>query len=409
MRIVLGLSLSLTGVLAPIGRQIEDALRLFVADANAAGGVVVDGERATFALRCHDDRSDPGRCSVIYRELCGSPGTNIILGPFSSQLVEAAAPVAESAGRLFINHSGTADELYEKGHRMMVGLPTPASQYLDEFVRLLATLKFWRKRLAVVVEPNAFGRAVARGGESIVREKFARRGGVRIKVKWDRRFDAADQENFFELLRRKRVNALVSAGAYNHDVAVMRAVVASDLDIPVLACVAAGFARFRADLGDHVEGIVGMSQWEPGNQAIPEIGPDPREFAHRMRTQTRGGECDYVAAQAYAAAVLAAEVLKQVGTCDQAQMRAQFSKLRTGTLFGAFEIDPDTGRQVAHRMLSIQWQQGRKLTIQPPSHDDRGSLEFPSGWRLIAAGAEMLKLTGRRREGDDANGEDELD
>ncbi len=398
MRITLGLSLSLTGALAPIGRQIEDALRLFVADANAGGGVVVDGERADFALRCHDDRGDPGRCSVIYRELCGSTGTNIILSPFSSLLTAVAAPIAESAGRLFINHGGASDELYEHGYRMIVGLQTPASEYLKQFIRLLATLKFWRKRLAMIVEPVQFAIAIMRGAEESAHERFARRGGVRVRVKWENRFDPADQEKLFTLLKRKRVNALVSAGSYEHDLAVMRAVIGSDLNIPVLACVAAGLSRFRVDLGDRVEGIVGTSQWEPTSQAIPELGPDPREFIQRMRTQTRTGECDYIAAQAYAAGVLAAEVLKRVGTCDQARMREQFSTLRTGTLFGAFGIDPNTGRQVAHRMLTVQWQQGRKLTIQPTPLSERGSLDFPPGWRLIAAGAEMLRLTRRRRE-----------
>ena len=65
MKITLGLSLSLSGAFAPIGRQIEDALRLFIADINAAGGVTIDGEHSYYALRCHDDRSDKTRCAGI--------------------------------------------------------------------------------------------------------------------------------------------------------------------------------------------------------------------------------------------------------------------------------------------------------------------------------------------------------
>jgi hypothetical protein len=84
----------------------------------------------------------------------------------------------------------------------------------------------------------------------------------------------------------------------------------------VLACVAAGLSSFGTDLGDRAEGIVGTSQWEPGAQVIPELGPDPREFTHRMRTQSRTGECDYVAAQAYAAGVLVAAVVEKLGACD---------------------------------------------------------------------------------------------
>jgi ABC-type branched-subunit amino acid transport system substrate-binding protein len=400
VKIVLGLSLSLTGAFAPIGRQAEDALRLFVADANAAGGVTVNGEHSYFALRCHDDRGDPNRCAGIYRELCGGTGTDVVLGPYSSRLTAVAAAIADTNGRVLVNHAGSADDLYERGHRMIVGLQTPASQYLNQFLRLLASLKFWRKRLAMIIEPTEFSHAIIAGAEDAAKQRPVRRGGVRIRLKWDEPFDPSHTpQKLVAILRRKRINALVSTGSYRHDLVVMRTITASQLKIPVLACVAAGLSRFRIDLGDRCEGIVGASQWEPNIQAIPELGPRPREFTHRMRTQTRTGECDYIAAQAYAAGVLVTEVLRQVGRINQAEMRERFGRLRTGTLFGAFGIDPETGRQLAHRMLTVQWHQGRKVTIEPGPLSDRGAIEFPSGWRLIAAGARMLKLTRNGRIG----------
>lgn len=396
MEVTLGLSLSLSGRFARLGHQIEDALRLFVADINAAGGVTLGSERGYFALRCYDDCSEQTRCAAIYRELCGGTGSYILLGPYSSELTAVAAPIAEEHGRLLINHAGAADDLYERGYKMVVGLPTPASRYLDEFIRLLASLKLWRKRLAVITEPTEFARALSAGVQAFVRERPVRRKGVRLGVKWEVRFDPGQaSELLVTTLRRGRINSLVSAGSYDHDLAVMRTVLDSELDIPVLACVAAGRSSFGTDLGDRAEGIVGISQWEPDSEAIPELGPDSREFVHRMRTQTRSGDSDYVAAQAYAAGVLVAAVLGKLGACDQVKMREQFSTLRTETLFGAFGIDPATGRQVAHQMLTVQWHKGGKVRIEPHPLSDRGSSQFSSGWRLLEAGAEIFGL-GRR-------------
>jgi branched-chain amino acid transport system substrate-binding protein len=394
VKITIGLSLSLTGEYAPMGRQAELAIRLFVADANASLALRIAGERCEFALECHDDASDPVRCAEIYRSLCADRRIDIIFGPYSNRLARVAAVIAEQSGRLFVNHGGAGDELYEHGYKLIVGILSPASDYLRGFVRLLTQLKLWRKRAAIVASKSPFARAVASGFERAAEERAARRRGVRVRVKWNGAFDpASTPARLFPALVRNRVNALASAGNYDHDVSVMRAVAESRLNIPVLGCVAAGVARFAADLGELSEGIVGPSQWEESLDVEPALGPTPAEFARRMRA---GGvdSPDYPSAQIYASGLLTAAALAQAGRCDDAILRAAFSDLRTTTMYGEFALDP-IGRQVGHQMLLVQWYRGRKVIIVPESHDDSGSLDFPAGWRLLLAGAEALRLTRR--------------
>jgi ABC-type branched-subunit amino acid transport system substrate-binding protein len=235
VKITIGLSLSLTGEYAPMGRQAELAIRLFIADANASSALRVGGERCEFALECHDDASDPIRCAEIYRTLCGDRRVDVIFGPYSNRLARVAAPIAEQSGRLFVNHGGAGDELYDRGYKLIVGVLSPASDYLRGFVRLLSQLKLWRKRVAMVASKTAFARAVASGFESAATERAAHRRGVRVRVKWNGAFDpVSTPAHLFPALTRNRVNALASAGSYDHDVAVMRAVAESRLNIPVL-------------------------------------------------------------------------------------------------------------------------------------------------------------------------------
>jgi branched-chain amino acid transport system substrate-binding protein len=393
VKITLGLSLSLTGEYAPMGRQAELAIRLFVADANASSAFRIAGERCEFALECHDDASDPIRCAEIYRSLCADRRADIIFGPYSNRLARVAAPIVEQCGRLFVNHGGAGDELYEHGYKLIVGILTPASDYLRGFVRLLSQLKLWRKRVAIVASKSSFARAVASGFERAADERAARRRGVRVRVKWNGAFDPiSTPARLFPALTRNRVNALASAGSYDHDVAVMRAVAESRLNIPVLGCVAAGVSRFASDLGELADGIVGPSQWEDSVELEPTLGPTPAEFARRMRTAGIDSP-DYPGAQIYAAGLLTAAALASAGRCDDAMLRAAFSDLRTTTMFGDFSIDRVTGRQLGHQMLLVQWHRGRKVIIVPESHDDSGSLDFPAGWRLLLAGIEALRLS----------------
>ena len=79
-----------------------------------------------------------------------------------------------------------------KGYKLIVGILSPASDYLRGFVRLLTELKLWRKRVAIVASKAAFARAVAMGFERAAGERAARRRGVRIRVKWNGAFDPDD-------------------------------------------------------------------------------------------------------------------------------------------------------------------------------------------------------------------------
>jgi branched-chain amino acid transport system substrate-binding protein len=187
---------------------------------------------------------------------------------------------------------------------------------------------------------------------------------------------------------------------------VIRAVAESHVPLPVLACVAAGVARFRDELGELAEGVVGPSQWEIDVKTRAERGPSAQEFARRMRTEAGVESPDYVGAQVYAAGLLAAAALEAASALDQARVRAAFSGLRLATMFGDFAIDPATGRQVGHRMSLVQWHGGRKVIIESEPNPDAGSLEFPSGWRILLAGLEMLKLN--RNPDDDDERRDDL-
>jgi branched-chain amino acid transport system substrate-binding protein len=429
-KIVIGLSLPLSGEYSAIGLQIEAALRLFASDTNAAGGVSLAGEHCDLEFEYRDDASRRDRAREIYRWLCFERRVDLIFGPYSTALTRVAAAVAEEAGMLLINHGGAGDDLYGQDlysgdfytsdrpgqpPRMIVGILSSASDYMTGFVRLLSTLKFWRKRLAIVASKTPFARAIAAGAERESRQRRIWLHGVRLRLKYSTRFDPDHTPAALRTaLRRNRINAVLSAGSYEHDLAIMRLCAAPNANIPVLGCVAAGVARFGADLADDAEGIVGPSQWEADAEIIPQLGPSSRDFVRRMHALGAPG-CDYPAAQAYAAGLVALAALRATDALDQARLRLALAGLRTTTLFGDFAIDPDSGRQVGHKMLLVQWHRGRKVLIDAEPDPNDGAIEFPSGWRLILASMQYFRLSrgdhshGRDRQDQDKDDPDEID
>ncbi|MGD0073816.1 MAG: ABC transporter substrate-binding protein [Candidatus Binataceae bacterium] len=401
-RLTIGLSLSLTGQYAAMGRQAEAAIRLFVADQNAAGGVAIGGRRFELGLECDDDQSNPARCAEIYRSLCFENRAGLIFGPYSSSLARVAAPIAERAGIVMVNHGGADDDLYRQKYRLIVGILSPASDYLLGFARLLSTLKMWRKRLALIAFPSQFATAVIDGVEQACKERAIYRRGVRIRIRENLGREPDDaRATLIARLAQARINALASAGSFDDDVALVRAVIAANLNIPVLACVAAGVENFRKSLGEHADGIIGPSQWEPDLRTVPELGLAPREFLRRMHSAEPDAGCDYPAAQIYAAGLLTVAALGAAGALDQERIRTAFGDLRTSTFYGEFALDRVTGRQIGHKVLLVQWHQGEKMIIHPDSHADVGALELPSGWRLILASFRGLRMTRGRKDEDD--------
>ncbi len=389
-----------------MGREAEAGVRLFVADTEAANGLEVGGRKYRLALECHDDRSEPSRVEEIYRWLCSEHRADLIFGPYSSRLGRSAAPIAEAAGMVMVNHGSAGDELYNRNYPLIVGILSSASDYLLPFARLLGTLKFWRKRVAIVASKTPFAGSVAAGFERACNERWARRHGVRVRLKYTAAGRDRAWDRLLPALKRSRINALVAAGNFDEDLELMRGVISHDLSIPVLCCVAAGVARFGAMLGEDAEGIVGPSGWEESVRFTPQIGPTPREFAGRMRAAYPAVPIDYPAAQAYAAGVLAAAALKAAGAIDQERLRAAFSDLRTSTMYGNFEIDRVTGRQIGHQMLMVQWHGGHKVIIEPEEHRESATLELPSGWRLILGSFARVRIRHQTPDGHDAIGHD---
>jgi branched-chain amino acid transport system substrate-binding protein len=407
-KLTIGLTLSLTGRYAAMGRQAAAALELFAADQNAAGGVEIGGARRELTIRCLDDQSNSTLCAELYRSLCFKNRADLIFSPYSSELTRVAAPIAEQAGLVMINHGGADDGLYRKKYRLMVGVLSPAGDYFRGLAQLISQLKFWRKRVATVTFETPFARAVIDGFEHECEQRPVRRRGVRLKVRESAAPIRGAGEVSIDLLMRlarSRITALVSAGSFADDVALVNGIVRADLNIPVLACVAAGVHGFADALGEHAAGIVGPSQWEESLGLAPELGPRPERFAARMRAVC--GSCDYPAAQVYAAGLLSMEALRACRSIEPAALRDAFSDLRTTTLFGDFAIDRITGRQIGHKVLLVQWHGGQKIVIHPDAHAEAGSLEFPTGLRLVLASLSSLYLNLRRgREDEEDRTED---
>ena len=95
-KIVLGAAVSLTGKYSSNGVHTQNGYNLAVERINSMGGVKVGGKNYKFEIIYYDDESNSGRAAQLAERLIKQDGVQFMLGPYSSGLTKAMAPVTKN-------------------------------------------------------------------------------------------------------------------------------------------------------------------------------------------------------------------------------------------------------------------------------------------------------------------------
>jgi ABC-type branched-subunit amino acid transport system substrate-binding protein len=317
--ITAALTLSLTGQYERQGTEAAEGVRLWA-------------DEAGIRLTLIDDHSSKARAVDTYAGWID--GVDLLLGPYASGLVRAVAPLVRDARRILWNHGGSADDLAQRG---IASLPAPASTYFEGIVDEAIERKV--RRLIMVQGQGPFARTVTNGAKTRGSER-----GIDSQT-----IDAATVEN--EDLDDA---ALLVAGPFEHDVAVVRSLRDRGQSPALIGAVAAGIPAFGQELGEAAEGVLAPVQWWPDSQT-PKIGPSGTDFVIHYQHRT-GRHPSYPAAQAAAAGYLAQAAHRlDLGVDD-------LPRWTTSTLFGDFTLDRDW-HQVGHHVTTVRWQRGRMVPV----------------------------------------------
>ncbi|RKE68588.1 amino acid ABC transporter substrate-binding protein [Pseudorhodoplanes sinuspersici] len=97
--IKIGFSMSLTGAVAPNGRQLLTSLEIWRDDVNAAGGLL----GRPVELVYYDDQSTPANVPAIYTKLMSVDKVDLLLGPYATNMTAPAMPIIMQANKTTIS------------------------------------------------------------------------------------------------------------------------------------------------------------------------------------------------------------------------------------------------------------------------------------------------------------------
>ena len=355
-----GASMSLTGTYAKLGNYQHEGYKLCAKQINDKGGLL--GRKVEFVV--YDDQSTPATAVRLYEKLITEDKVDALMGPYSSPVTEASANVTEKYKKVMVTPLAATTSIFKKGRKYIFMVISPSEVYLEGLVDMAA--KRGLKTIAIVNEDTLFAKAAASGAAELAKKRG-------MQIVFQEGYPKGNQDFSAMLTKIKAANPdVLAASTYFDDaVAITRQMKELNVNPKMYGLTVGGdLPEFYNLLKQNAEYITGATQWEA---ALPY--PGNKEFNEAYKKEF-GREPVYHSAAGYAGCLTYLEAVKRAGTLDSDKVRDVLLKLELKTVFGDFKVDQD-GFQTAHKMVTTQWQDGKKVIVWPDELAT-GKLRFPT-------------------------------
>ena len=362
--IILGAAVSLTGKYSTNGKNTQDGYELGVKRINEMGGVRVGGKYYKIKVIYYDDESTPARGAQLAERLINQDGVKFMLGPYSSGLTKAIAPVTEKYRIPMVEGNGADRALFTQGYKYMFAVLSTSDQYLREAMNLAAeqaqkqgndpkTLK-----VAMAFENDPFSMDVRDG----VLEDVKRLG---MKIVIDDKLPPEINDMAATLTKVKAVkpDILVVSGHARGATMAVRQVSDMKVDVPMLAVTHCDSAKVAETLGKAAEYALCASQWDRSLSYKDRWFGMAEEYAKVFEKEFRY-DPPYQAAESTAALLVFVDAFERAGSFDIEKVREAIAATDLMTFYGPVKFDA-TGKNIAKPMVLYQVQDGKYKVVAP--------------------------------------------
>lgn len=362
--ITLGAAVSLTGKYSTNGKNTLDGYQLAVKRINELGGVKVGGKAYQLKIAYYDDESTSARGAQLMERLIGQDKVNFVLGPYSSGLTKAIAPVTEKYKIPMVEGNGADRALFTQGYKYLFAVLNTSDYYLREAVNLLAEqAKLAGKkpadmRIAIAIENDNFSQDV-RDGVIEDAQKF----GIKVVVDDKLPPELNDMSATLTKVKALAPDMLVVSGHAKGAVLAVRQVSAQKVYVPMLALTHCDSAQIAEKLGAAAEYAVCASQWDDSLSYQDKWFGSARDYAQRFEKEF-GYAPPYQAAESTAAALVFVDAIERAGSLDKAKVRDAIAATDLMTFYGPVKFDK-TGKNIAKSMVLYQVQKGEYKVVAP--------------------------------------------
>src|SRR6056300_823419 len=346
--IVLGSAISLTGKYSSNGVHTQNGYNMAVERINKMGGVNVGGKSYKFEIIYYDDESNPKRAAQLAERLIKQDGVQYMLGPYSSGLTTAIAPVTEKYGVPMVEANGASRSLFTKGYKYLFAVLAPANLYLDVAIDLAVEKNGGKPvKIAQAFEQDAFSQDVRLG---IL--EAAERTGSKIIIDDKLPKELNDMAATLAKVKAVKPDVLVVSGHTKGALTAVRQIAEMKVDVPMLAMTHCDAAKLSKQHGDKSEYALCASQWHKTLTYKDDFFGNGMKYAADF-TKAYGYAPPYQAAESSAALLVFKDAFERANSFDTTKVRDALAKTEMQTFYGNIKFGSG-GQNIAKPMVLFQ-------------------------------------------------------
>ncbi len=346
--IILGAAVSLTGKYSTNGKNTQNGYELAVKRINGAGGVKVGEKSYKFKIIYYDDESNSGRAAQLAERLIKQDGVKFMLGPYSSGLTKAIAPITEENKIPMVEANGASRSLFTKGYKYLFAVLSAANQYLEVAIDLAVEKNGGKPvKIAMAFEQDAFSQDVRLG---VV--EAAKRTGSKIIIDDKLPKELNDMAATLSKVKATKPDVLVVSGHTKGALTAIRQLAEMKVDVPMLAMTHCDAGKLSKQHGKKAEYALCAAQWHKSLSYKDKFFGNGVKFDKDYNAEY-GYAPPYQAAESAAALLVWKDAFERANSFDTEKIRNALAKTEMQTFYGNIKFSPQ-GQNIAKPMVLFQ-------------------------------------------------------
>jgi branched-chain amino acid transport system substrate-binding protein len=342
-----GMSMPQTGSLGAGGQAALLALRMWVEDVNAKGGLL--GRKVEFIV--YDDQTNPALTPGIYTKLLDIDKVDLLIAPYGTVPTGAIMPLVKQRGLLLMGNFSFQVNRTVKHDMWFNNSPwNDASSWSDGFFQ--AGKKLGAKTIAFLAADQEFAQNLANGAREL-----AKKAGLQTVYNQNYPPTTVDFSSMIRAVRAAKPDIVFVMSYPNDSVAIVRAVNEIGVGDSVMlfggGMVGLQFTPNMVSLGSSLNGIVNYNSYVPGMKY-----PGIEEFLERYAKRAAEAKVDplgfYLPPFNYAIGQMLEQAINATKSLDHKVLANYLRTNEMKTIVGPIRYGPD-GEWATPRVVQAQF------------------------------------------------------